>query len=106
MNSFPAPLRICLFTLLGLSVLAEPASDTRVLFNFEEPIDVASVLTEGAQGRIVAARAGRVLRVDTGVGRNWPGVTLPAPSGGWDLTRFAAVSMRVRNLGSNSLSLN
>lgn len=39
------------------------------------------------------------LRIETGTGHDWPGVTIPAQRGAWDLSRFGEVRLEVRNTG-------
>ncbi|HTL59260.1 MAG TPA: hypothetical protein VL361_26545 [Candidatus Limnocylindrales bacterium] len=48
---------------------------------------------------------GAALRVETGHEQSWPGVTLPCPSGSWDLSAYAAVAVTVRNSGTNEASI-
>ncbi len=46
-----------------------------------------------------------ILRVQAPVSPHWPGITLPAPNGVWDLSNFAAVEIKVRNTGQEPLPL-
>lgn len=45
------------------------------------------------------------MRVVTGVRESWPGVTLPAPAGGWDLSAHATLVIRLRNGGTNAVKV-
>lgn len=45
------------------------------------------------------------LRVVTGVRERWPGVTYAATDGAWDLSSHAAVSVRLRNPGTNAVKV-
>jgi len=76
----------------------------QVLFDFEHGRELIS--EQDAKARVASRGAGRVLRVETGHAQSWPGVTLRAPNGAWDLSSFAAVTLRVRNVGSNSVTVN
>ncbi len=46
-----------------------------------------------------------VWRVSTGTNLDWPGITLPAPEGHWDLSNRAAVDLKVRNLDTNPITI-
>jgi len=45
------------------------------------------------------------LRVDVGHAQQWPGITLPAPEGHWDLSKFTQVQLDVRNMGDAEATL-
>jgi hypothetical protein len=45
------------------------------------------------------------LRVTTGHQQPWPGITLPAPNGSWNLSPFEHVAVRLRNAGTNQLTV-
>jgi hypothetical protein len=45
------------------------------------------------------------LRIITGHRETYPGVTMPAPGGHWDLAAFGQVALRVKNCGSNSVTV-
>ena len=79
-------------------------SAAQVLFDFKRSGELVS--EQDAKARVVTRGADRVLRVDTGTAQSWPGVTLRAPKQSWDLSPFAAITLLVRNVGSNSLTLN
>lgn len=78
------------------------AGDTQTLFDFETDFDATNSATADAKASVVK----RVLRIETSPSAAWPGVTLRAPKGTWDLSQFASVSMRVRNVGDKSVSVN
>jgi hypothetical protein len=46
-----------------------------------------------------------VWQVTTGTNQEWPGITLPAPDGHWDLSNRAAIDLNVKNIGTNSISV-
>jgi hypothetical protein len=48
---------------------------------------------------------GAVLRVATGHKEQWPGITLPAPGGRWDLSPYAELVVSLKNAESNALSV-
>jgi hypothetical protein len=80
-----------------LSSLTAHAAD-RVLLDFDTGFDLKAVSTQDAQVSEAKAAGGSALRIATGHAQRWPGVTLKAPAGAWDLSPFAAVTLEVRNL--------
>jgi hypothetical protein len=74
-----------------------------VLFDFEggfafEKVEARDVKVSEAQ-----VDGGSQLRMDTGHAQEWPGITLPAPEGYWDLSAFTQVELDVRNVGDNDV---
>jgi hypothetical protein len=49
---------------------------------------------------------GSALRVFAGHTEPWPGITLPAPNGTWDLSKFGQVELRVKNTGRDVVAVN
>jgi hypothetical protein len=45
------------------------------------------------------------LRMAVGHAQDWPGITLPAPEGHWDLSKFTQVQLDVRNVGDAEATL-
>ncbi|MBK9138628.1 MAG: beta-galactosidase [Verrucomicrobia bacterium] len=76
----------------------------RTLFDFTR---------DSGDGRMQAAEAtlsrpavaGSGWRVTTNPSDKWPGVTLSAPAGGWDLSPFAWVMVKARNTGDRPFTL-
>ena len=90
--------------LIALVVLAlvgtcGAADSEQILFNFDKPFDPASLRPDDVKVSFVSAGGGRALRMDTGRARPWPGITLPAPGGKWDLSKRKYVALDVANLG-------
>ncbi len=52
-----------------------------------------------------AQAAGGVLRVTTHHAQPWPGVTLKAPQGEWNLATAAALDMQIKNAGRDDLTI-
>lgn len=99
------PLRPALATSLfaiTFALLGAEASRVRTLFDFAKDYAPATVRATGAN----ATQVRDLVRVTTGHTEPWPGVTLLAPGGSWDLAEFAAVTLRVRNPGSQRLTVN
>lgn len=64
--------------------------------------DPTAVKTSDATVRIVRDST---LRIETGHKSQWPGVTLVAPQGRWDLSRRQAVEFDVRNVGTEAVTV-
>ncbi|MBI2929149.1 MAG: beta-agarase [Verrucomicrobia bacterium] len=92
------------FALLSAACSASAAELT--LFDFERGFDSSKVNTTDAT--VSAAKSGRgsALRVATGHSQPWPGVTLVAPKGQWNLSKFGHVALSVRNTGTESVMVN
>ena len=82
-------------TLVLVSLSFAEQSEPFVLFDFSGSFDVDSVLTSDAG--VTRSRSG-ALHVETGHENKWPGITLKAPKGKWDLSQFEYVSMEMKNL--------
>lgn len=99
-------LRRCRWVLPGLVCGTGAFAADQTLFNFDGATDLAQVGKTDATVAAVKAGSGMALRVSTGTNQPWPGVTLPAPDGHWDLSPFAQVVMKVKNAGTNRGTLN
>jgi len=77
------------------SVFCPLSSAQVVLFDFTKGFDVGSVITNDAQ--ITLSESG-TLRIATGHNKPKPGITLKAPAGKWDLSKYEYVSIDVKNL--------
>ena len=100
-NRFSSGLAIG-FTAIGL---IRAGAAEQLLFNFKQGFDLATATTRDAAVTNVNSRAGAALRISTGHKEPWPGVTLQAPAGSWDLSAFAHVAVRVRNAGAHKLTV-
>jgi hypothetical protein len=76
------------------------------LFNFDDAADFTRIIKTDAEVISVKAGAGSALRMTTGTHQAWPGVTLPAPNGHWDLSPYAELLVKVKNVGINRGTLN
>jgi len=95
---------LSILTLTVMS-LAAPASADQVLFDFEKPADLAGIKTQDATVAPAKTPAGTALLVRTGHKNPWPGITLPAPAGKWDLSQFDRISIDVQNVGNEELTV-
>ena len=73
-----------------------------VLFDFGASLKPEFIATADAKTTLTPEGA---LRVQTGHQNPWPGITLKAPSGSWDLSSFRAVALEVKNAGTERLTL-
>jgi len=96
----------CLSLLAAAAAGAAAGREPVVLFDFEKAGDLKQVsVNEDARFALTDGEAGRALRVETGHRAAWPGITLKAPKGRWDLSGYRRVKMDVRNLGSGRASV-
>ncbi len=76
--------------------------ESQTLFDFEQGFDIGKVVTSDAK---VHLSQGGALCIETGRKEPWPGVTLKAPSGKWDLSGYEYVSLDVKNLRDESVTV-
>ncbi|UCG59193.1 MAG: beta-galactosidase [Phycisphaerales bacterium] len=88
--------------LSGAILQASEIAPPKVLFDFEKGFDTDSVITSDAK---VSLTANGQLRIDTGHEKQWPGVTLKGPQGKWDLLEYEYVSLDVRNVGGEAVTV-
>lgn len=109
---------ICLFLLLvvaGLSCIvllsgaAEPADSSStvelqplVLFDFGQSFDIGAVTVTDAE---ISLSQAKTLRVQTHHKELWPGITLKAPAGKWDLSKYEYISIDVKNLCDQPITI-
>ena len=91
---------------LGVMCVTGAFAADQTLFNFDGATNLAQVVKTDAIVAAVKAGSGMAMRVSTGTNQPWPGVTLPAPDGTWDLSRFAQVVLKVKNAGTKRGTLN
>ncbi len=78
---------------------------SRVLLDLKQPDVLAQIKTAYAAKaeRAQNDQGQSILRVQAPASPHWPGITLPAPEGVWDLSKYAAVEIQVRNTGKEPL---
>jgi len=52
-----------------------------------------------------AAGGGFLFHLDLGHDQKWPGITLPAPKGVWDLSTYREIALTVKNVGTNEVKV-
>ncbi|MFQ5869898.1 MAG: beta-galactosidase [Candidatus Zixiibacteriota bacterium] len=85
------------------SLLATQAAAEQILFDFKQNFDVRAV--EAQDAKVSLSESGAVLRLATGHNIQWPGITLKAPQGQWDLSTYAYLALDVENVGSNHVGV-
>jgi Beta-galactosidase len=89
---------------LLLSPLLALAAE-KPLFNFNPGFDLNRVGRSDAKVALLKSADGSALRINTGHKQPWPGITLPATGGHWDLSAYAAVVLNVKNAGTNAVTV-
>jgi len=85
-----------------IALSAAEKGQSQVLFDFGRSFDIGSVITSDAKA--ILPRSG-TLCIETGHKSQWPGVTLKAPAGKWDLSKYEYVSLDVKNLGAEPVTV-
>jgi hypothetical protein len=87
----------------GIVVMSASRQDqSLVLFDFKRAFDIDSVKSSDAEVTLSGSRA---LRIRTGHRNQWPGITLKAPTGKWDLSQYEYVSIDVKNSGTKTVTV-
>ncbi len=81
------------------------AAEAKTLVAFRADFDTKSAVAQDARPTIVTTAAASVLQVVTGHAAQWPGVTLTAPAGSWDLSAYADVAVDVKNSGTQPVAV-
>ena len=81
---------------------AVQGAEPQILFDFKPGSDISVVQSSDAKATLTDAGA---LRIETGHKAQWPGVTLKAPQGKWDLSRFEYISLDITNRGENKATV-
>ena len=83
-------------------VRAEQQSPSLDLFNFDRGFDIGTVITNDA--KVNLSQAG-TLRIETGTKQNWPGITLKAPAGKWDLSKYEYITVDIKNIDTKPVTV-
>jgi hypothetical protein len=67
--------------------------------------DPAKAILSDAAAKIVTVGTSASLEISTGHQQTWPGVTLPAPGGKWDLSAASDLAVDLRNAGVRSVTV-
>ncbi|MEI7730124.1 MAG: beta-galactosidase [Verrucomicrobiota bacterium] len=93
---------VAIFVAVSSLATAAPVEKATTLFDFTTKTDVSGISTTDAT---VAWKAGQGLVVQTGQKNSWPGITLKAPNGKWDLSACQAVSVELKNTGTEKVTI-
>ena len=88
------------FSLCGL--LTVGAGAEQILVEFDQNLDMGKIKPSDAE---VSLSSHGALRIDTGHDANWPGVTIVAPEGRWDLSEYGYLAIDVKNLSSERVGV-
>ena len=77
-----------------LPLYAEEQAQLLTLFSFDKGFDVDKVIPTDV--KVNLSREG-TLRIETGTKQNWPGITLRAPKGKWDLSKYEYITVDIKN---------
>jgi len=95
-----------LVTAAGALMCRAGAAPRKVLFDFDAGFDPAKVQRADCTVSEVKRDGGAALAIATGHTQPWPGVTLKAPTGHWDLSAFEGIALDLRNTGANTVTVN
>jgi hypothetical protein len=103
-NSTAVFMALILFWLLtgAIQLRAAEKAQPLVLFNFDKGFDVSKILSIDAK---VNLSQDSTLRIKTGNKKQWPGITLKAPAGKWDLSKYEYVSIDIKNIGTEPVTI-
>jgi hypothetical protein len=94
---------------LGVMIVGGSVVADEGLFSFAGGFDPAAVATTDAKVKLVKAAAAPPvaahLAVETGHAQPWPGITLKAPRGTWDLAKFEGLAVDLRNPGASDIEI-
>jgi len=94
---------VMLITLTGACVAAAAqGTEPRVLFDFKPGYSISAIETSDAKAAITDAGT---LRIETGQKAQWPGITLKAPQGKWDLSPYEYISLDIVNRGGGKVTV-
>jgi hypothetical protein len=77
----------------------------RVLFDFDKDFDPAKVPASDVKVTAARKETGCALQIASFHHQEWPGITLKAPQGKWDLSAFEWLALDVKNVGSNEATV-
>src|SRR5512136_1367405 len=96
-NTVDGAIAVTLVAAAGVCPAAE-----KVLYDFTPGFDLTGVITTDVALSVSVPGS---LRIESGHREKWPGITLRAPAGGWDLSDCGVLSMDVRNAGTTSVDV-
>ncbi|NIP27640.1 MAG: beta-agarase [Phycisphaerae bacterium] len=86
----------------ALTLYAEDQAQSLTLFSFDKGFDTSKVITGDAK---VNLSQDGMLRIETGTKQNWPGITLKAPEGKWDLSKYEFIKIDIKNMDDKPVTV-
>ena len=86
----------------SVELLAAEQAESQVLFTFNRNFDISSAITSDAKVTWAGAAG---LRIETGHEEPWPGITFKAPAGKWDLSGYEEITIDVKNLADEPVTV-
>ena len=83
------------------TAVTDTKNNNRTLFDFDRGFDTASVKSSDATIKI----NGKRLKVRTGHDKDWPGITLKAPDGKWDGSKYRWLSLEITNTDTKAVTV-
>ena len=77
----------------------------QVLFDFGNNFAFDKVEARDATVSEATSGGGFAVQMAAGHRQQWPGITLPAPGGHWNLTAYAQVTLKAKNVGKSAVVL-
>lgn len=77
----------------------------QILFDFDKNFDFSKIEARDVRVAESETANGIALRIASGHAQPWPGITLVAPAGRWDLSAFDYVELDVANVGNNAVTV-
>jgi hypothetical protein len=93
---------VLIASILFVASLPLEAEEQLTLFSFDKGFDVSKVLTSDAK---VNLSQDGTLRIETGTKQNWPGITLKAPEGKWDLSKYEYITIDIKNTDTKPVTV-
>lgn len=88
------------FSLCGLLITGADAD--QIVVKFDQDFDLDKIKTTNAK---VGLADDCALSINTGHDATWPGITIEAPEGHWDLSEHGYIAMDVRNTSSDHMAV-
>ena len=100
-----SPALVCLTLALLFGLCSNSDAGETVLFGFDKGFDFAKVPATDVKVSEAKREGGSALKIESFHHQDWPGVTLKAPQGKWDLSPFEHLALDAKNVGVNEVTL-
>ena len=104
MHQVIARVNLVLSVAIAAAFSSGPIRADQVLIDFGPGFNVTNVEARDAKASL-AGQPAAALRIATGRSQQWPGVTLKAPQGRWDLSAFDHLAMDAKNAGETPVDV-